>query len=129
METQTTQLVRRHWSFVLAYYALTSLAIGLVLPAFLFFCSLYVEGTGLFESGHGIIFQVLLLTMGLGLVAAFITQVLTDPIVFTRDVVCQTCHRRQRLDHNPLSGGRYYSLPKCECGGDLETAFFWKLEP
>ena len=115
MDLPPPQLVRRHWSFVLAYCGVTSLAVGFVLPAVLFSC-LVLSGRFRFESGDGGIIVILLVLMGVISFAAFIG----GPMTFTRDVVCRTCHRRRKLERIPfLAGDRGgYRIP--EAGQTVE---------
>jgi len=48
-------------------------------------------------------------------------------MIYTKNVVCDTCHRRQKLNRIPFLAGKYYRTPKCDdCGGDFEPALFWK---
>ena len=59
--------------------------------------------------------------------AVFVIEVLTGPLVFTRNVVCKTCCQPRKLRRAPFFAGRGYRMPKCDdCGGELEAAIFWR---
>ena len=117
-------MVRKHWSIVILYCIATSAVIGsgfAVVP----FISLFFYYRFPFPE----VFHFVLLTFGPIFLGMFAIQITGAPFVLTRDVVCRTCHKRIKLDREPLMGGKHYSVPKCECGGDFEPAYFWKLEP
>ncbi len=126
METQSTQPVRKHWSFVIAYCLGTSLTLGCFLPAILFVWGV-LQGTFEFggsEFSHSTI-QFLLFSMATLSAGAFIVQILTDPVVITRDIICDRCHITRRLDRNFLLQ-LHFRMPECDCGGKFESAIFWK---
>ena len=122
METESPQFVRKHWSFVVAYIVIASFAVGLMVAIMMFLFSHLDSKHRPMTIHFGLIFT--------GVVSAvvFVIQLISGPLVFTKDVVCRTCHRQQRLDHIPFLAGKYYRQPRCECGGDFEPALFWKLE-
>ena len=123
METEGPQFVRKHWSFIILYCILTSVAIG--------FCSTaLLIAIVVFRNGHPIhqAFHIVLWMMGAISVVMFTLQFIGGPFVLSRDVICGKCHKCTRLDRNPLMGGKFYRVPKCECGGDFEPACFWRLE-
>lgn len=129
METRPQQLVRRHWSFVVAYVVVTSLAVGFVLPGMMFLF-LLVDRMGehkpVYVSFH--ILLILLIIGGTISAVVLLIQSLTGLLVVSKDMVCQTCHKRQRMSRIPAFAARGYRIPSCcECGGDLEPAIFWKL--
>jgi len=128
METQAPRLVRRHWSFVLAYTIAAALAVGFGL-SFGLLVYLVMRGVGEPFTFHDGLVVYLVIAIVISL-AVFVIQVLTGPLVFTRNVVCKTCCRPRRLNRTPFFvGDRYYRMPKCdECGGELEAAIFWKTE-
>lgn len=127
METEGPQFVRRHWSFIVAYILVTSLIIGFLITA-TFFVYWFIRHTSRPINIHDTL-HFSLFMMGAISVVVFIGQLIGGPLTFTGDVVCQLCHRQQKLDRIPFFGGKYYKQPKCECGGDLEPACFWKLKP
>ena len=123
METNGPQFVRKHWSIIILYCVLTSAAIGLsfaVVPFVMLFCYYRFPFVEAFHIALGI-FGVISSPM-------FVIQFIGEPFVLTRDVVCRRCHKRITLEREPLMGGKFYRLPDCECGGDFEPAYFWKLE-
>jgi hypothetical protein len=122
METEARQIVRRHWSFVVAYIIVASLAVGVLLAIMMFLFS-FIDSKHRPMSIH-----FAFIFMWVVSAAVFIIQLISGPLVFTRAVVCQTCHRQQRLDRIPFWAGKYYRTPKCDCGGDFEPALFWKPE-
>jgi hypothetical protein len=126
----TTRYVRKHWSIFLAYYVVTSVAVGVGLgAAMLVFAALNVSTRGSHKPipVHGaLIFSLAIL----GVVSAitFLVQLVSGPFVFTRDVVCQKCHTRLRVKRVAFFTGRYSRPPRCDCGGKIEPAFLWKRE-
>jgi hypothetical protein len=128
METEAPGLVRRHWSFVLAYTVVAAFAVGFGLSLALM---IYVEFR---HPDARITFHersvYYLILSGVIFFTVFVIQVLTGPLAFTRNVVCKTCCRPRKLARSPFfGGGRGYRMPKCEdCGGELEAAIFWKSE-
>jgi hypothetical protein len=126
MESRAPQLERRHWSFVIAYCMATSLAIGVIVPGAFSLISV-LRGKLRFDSG-GRVLHGLLIIMAIVSAVFFIIQLFGGPFVLSRDVVCRTCHRRQKLNRNPLFAGKGYRVPACDCCGDLEPAIFWRLE-
>jgi len=128
METEARRLVRRHWSFVLAYTILAALAVGCGLP---FGLLVYPVKHG---SGAPITFHdrlvVFLPMAGVISLTVFVIQVFSGPLVFTRNVICKTCCRPRKLRRAPFFvGSRSYRMPKCDdCGGELEAAVFWREE-
>jgi MFS superfamily sulfate permease-like transporter len=123
METQGPQFVRKHWSIILAYMVFASFATGLIVATIIALCSFMDNSQslpGVFLGG----------VMGVSSVVAFVIQLLTEPLVFTKNVICETCHRKQKLARIPFFAMQGYRQPKCDdCGGDLDPAFFWELSP
>ena len=127
METRPSQLVRKHWTFVIGYCVATSLAMGVAVPGAFVLLGVF-RGRIKFDSG-GRVFHAPLVFIGMVSAVLFAIQLLSGPFVLSRNAVCRTCHRRQRLRRNPFFLGRYYRLPACDdCGGELEPALFWKPE-
>jgi len=124
METEGPQLVRKHWSIVILYCIATSAIIGSGFAVVPFVSLFFYYRFPFLEAG-----QIALWIFGAISSGMFAIQIIGAPFVLTRDVVCRTCHKRIKLDREPLMGGKYYSVPKCECEGDFEPAYFWKLEP
>ena len=128
METETPRLVRKNWSFVLAYTVVAALAVGFGMMLGLLF---YPDKRG---SGARVTFHdrlvIYLIFSGVISFGVFLIQVLKGPLVFTRNVVCKTCCRPRKLYRAPLfEGRRGYRMPKCDdCGGELEAAIFWRAE-
>jgi hypothetical protein len=106
---------------------IASLVVGFFLTVMIFLCSFF-RGTHSSMSIHAASL-ISLFIMGVISGAVFIIQLISGPLVFTKDVVCQVCHRQQKLGRIPFFQGKYYRQPKCECGGDLEPAFFWEMKP
>jgi hypothetical protein len=128
METEAPRLVRRHWSFVLAYTVVAALAVGFgLMLGFLVFEGSQHSRTHVPLHDRSVFF---LISGGVISFAVFVIQVLTGPLVFTRNVVCKTCCRPRKLHQAPFFvGSRNYRMPKCDdCGGKLEAAIFWKGE-
>ena len=128
METEKPRLVRRHWSFVLAYTVAAALAVGFGLPLGF----LILAGTQHADpevTFHAALVFYLILS-GIIFVVVFVIQIFAGPLVFTRNVVCKTCCQPRRLHRAPFFvGDRGYRMPKCDdCGGELEAAIFWKAE-
>jgi hypothetical protein len=126
MDIQAPRLVRRHWSFVLAYTVAAALAVGfgLSLGFLVYWGSQQDTPVPLHER-----LVIFLILSGVISATVFVIQVLTGPLIFTRNVVCKTCCRPRKLYRVPFLGGRGYRVPKCDdCGGELEAAIFWKAE-
>lgn len=123
-----TQYVRKNWSIYVAYYVLTSLAVGLGIGAALFIFALF-DG-----SNHGkqkpipvhAPFLFLMAIAGVLSAITFFIQLVTGPFVFTKDVVCKNCHTRLKVNRIAFFAGKYSRPPRCECGGKIEPAFLWK---
>jgi len=129
METQQ-RLVRRHWSFVLAYTIVAALAVGFGLPVGLLVFPVK-RGVGGQVTFHERLVFYLMFGGAISL-ALFVIQVFAGPFVFTRNVVCKMCCRPRKLYRAPFFRGRGlvgYRIPKCDdCGGEMEAAIFWKAE-
>jgi hypothetical protein len=128
METEAKRLVRRHWSFVLAYTVVAALAVGFgLMLGLMIFPGNRLSHAHLTFHDRFIFFLIFGSVISL---AVFVIQVLTGPLVFTRNVVCKTCCRPRKLYRAPFFvGGRGYRMSKCDdCGGELEAAIFWKAE-
>lgn len=125
-----TKYVRKSWVISVAYYAATSLAVGLGLAVMMFgFAVLGVSKRGNRRpmSVHDAsIFSVAILVVVTGI--TFFIQLISGPFVFTKDVVCKKCGRRRRVERIAFFSGKYRRPPKCECGGTIEPAFLWKPE-
>lgn len=122
METESPQFIRKHWAFVVAYIFIASLCIGFI------FAVMMVLYSFLCATRSPITINAALVIMGVVSVAVSVMQLIFGPLIFTKDVVCRTCHRQQRLNHIPFLTGQRFRQPGCDCGGDLEPALFWKLE-
>jgi hypothetical protein len=124
----TTKYARKNWSIFAAYYAVSSLAVGLGIAVAMFvFAVLGVSKHGNHKPmpvHDSLIFS----TSILGVVSAitFIIQLTGGPFVFTKDVVCKQCHTRLRVNRVAFFTGRYSRPPRCECGGKIEPAFLWE---
>jgi hypothetical protein len=127
MENETPQLVRKHWSFIIAYCIVTSLTIGFIFSSLI--CLSWIMRGGVQAVSNYWALHLWLIIAGVISLVLLLIQLFTGEFIFTRDVVCQTCHRRQKLNRIPLFASKWYRVPQCECGGDLETAFFWELKP
>jgi hypothetical protein len=123
-----TPYVRKHWSIYLAYYLVTSVAIGAgVAVAMLAFA---IFG----DSKHGshkplpdrAPFLFFVAVVGVLSVITFLIQLISGPFVFTKDVVCKQCHKRREVNRIPFFAGKYSRPPRCECGGKVEPAMLWK---
>lgn len=128
METQTPRLARRHWSFVLAYTVVAALLVGFGLMfGFMVYAGIRHSGTRVPFHDRLVFF---LIFGGVISFAVFVIQVLTGPLVFTRNVVCKTCCQPRKLGRAPFFvGDRGYRMPKCDdCGGEFEAAIFWRKE-
>ncbi len=125
METESPQFIRKHWSFVIGYILVASVAVGFGLAGIIFLYSI-IRGTS--HTPNNALLHIWLIIAGGASAVVFVIQLFAGPLVFTKDVVCQVCHRQQKLARIPFFQGKYYTQPKCECGGDLEPALFWKLE-
>ena len=125
---ETTQYVRKNWSIFVAYYVVTSLAVGFVIAAALFpFLTLDHSKQGKHKPipVHDALLYSLV-SMGVVSAVAFLIQLISGPFVFTKDVVCRKCHRRMKVSRIAFFTGRYRRPPKCECGGNIEPAFLWE---
>lgn len=123
------QLVPRHWSFVIAYIVITSVVVAFSVTGMGFLSSLL----GHSENHHRTVlplFDLWLILSGIASVVIIVVQSIGGPLAFTKNMVCDRCHRQQRLRRIPFFVGSRggYKIPNCECGGDLEPAIFWKLE-
>ena len=129
METESRQIVRKHWTYVLAYALVAALVVGFGVTGFLFL-NLFLSGSSTRMPSHFII-QMWLTFGGIVSGVIFLIQLFAGPLIFTRDMVCRNCHRRQTIPRVPFfAGGKGgYKTPDCECGGDLEPALFWRTEP
>lgn len=126
MTANGPQCIRKHWTFILAYYIATSIGIGITFASFLLLVALVRRNPMSIHDGLHLSFIFAAICSP----AAFAVQVIVGPIIFTKSVICATCHSPQTLNRNPLFAPRGYRVPRCEnCGGDLEPSFFWKLEP
>jgi hypothetical protein len=122
------QYVRKHWRFIVAYYLATSIGTGITLAAF-FLLMAAADRTPKPISVRQAL-HISFFFMGVCSPSAFVVQLVGGPIFVTRNLICATCHFPRTLARNPLFGPRSSKVPKCEnCGGDLEPASFWKLEP
>lgn len=123
---QSPQLVRRHWSFVFTYIVIASVVVGFGLAAMMFLY-LSIRGKNSLSSNPAL-FHIWLIIASVFSAVVFVVQLITGPSVFTKDMVCRTCHRQQNIGRIPFFAGKGYRQPQCECGGDLEPALFWKLK-
>ena len=125
MESRT-RLVRRHWSFVLAYSVVAALVVGFGLMLIVMFLPASRDPRVRITIHMRLVFY--LISASVVSFAIFVIQVLTGPLVFTCNVVCKTCCRPRKLYRSPFFAIRG-RLPKCEdCGGELEAGIFWKEE-
>jgi len=124
----TTKYVRKNWSIFVAYYVVTSLAVGLGIAVALFvFAVLGISKRGNHKPipvHNSLIFSMAIL--GVVSVITFFLQLISGPFVFTKDVVCKKCHTRLKVNRIAFFTGRYSRPPRCECGGKIEPAFLWK---
>jgi hypothetical protein len=123
METEGQQYVRKHWIIIILYCVLASAAIGFSFAVVPFVLLTFYYRFPVLETSH------IALWIG-GVISAgmFIIQFVGEPFVLTRDIICRKCHKRIRLDREPLMRDKHYRVPNCECGGDFEPAYFWRLE-
>jgi hypothetical protein len=124
----TTEYVRKNWSIFVAYYLVTSLAVGLGIAVAMFVFAVL----GISKHGNHRPLPVhdsFILAMAiLGVVSGvtFFIQLISGPVVFTKDVVCRECHTRLKVNRIAFFTGKYSRPPRCECGGKIEPAFLWK---
>jgi hypothetical protein len=124
----TTKYVRKSWSVFVAYYFVTSLAVGFGITVAMFLFAAF-DGSKLRNHkplpDHA---PWLFLMAFLGVLSAiiFLIQLVSGPFVFTKDVVCRKCHSRLNVKRIAFFTGKYSRPPRCECGGRIEPAFLWK---
>ena len=124
----TTKYVRKNWSIFVAYYVVSSLAVGLGIAVAMFVFAVL----GVWKHGnpkpmpvhHSLIFSMAIL--GVVFVITFFLQLIGGPFVFTKDVVCKKCHTRLRVNRIAFFTGKYSRPPRCECEGKIEPAFLWQ---
>lgn len=126
MKTESPQWVHKHWSVIIAYYGVSSLAVGFML-ATCFFLSLFSAKNHQRTPIHDELFFSLV-AMGFISAVVFGMQAIYGPLIFTRNVICGKCQRPIKLKRIPFLGGKGRTTPTCACGGEYEPAFFWKLK-
>jgi hypothetical protein len=127
----TTKYVRKSWSIFTGYYLATSLAVGFGIAATLFLFSALDDSKRGRHKPLPVHAALIFATVVLGVVSAtvFLIQLVSGPLVFTKDVVCRRCRSRLKVNRIAFFAGKYSRPPRCDCGGKIEPAFLWKPEP
>lgn len=122
--------VRKHWMIFAAYYFGASLIVGLGIAAMMFvFAVLGLSKRA--DHKPMPVDKAFFLAMGFLIavtVIIFFIQLISGPLVFTRDVVCRKCRMRQRMKGVPFFGGKRSRANRCECGGKVAPACLWKAD-
>ena len=127
----TTKYIRKNWIIFASYHIAASFAVGLSIAVAMFvFAVLGASKRGKHEPMP--IHDALIFSMAFLIFVSAITlliQLISGPLVFTKDVVCRKCHARMKVNRIEFFRGRYSRPARCECGGKIEPAFLWKPEP
>jgi hypothetical protein len=123
-----TKFVRKNWSIFVAYYVVTSFAVGLGITMAMFLFAAFDHSKHPKHKPLPVHAPLLFLMAILGVLSAmvFFIQLISGPFVFTKDVVCKKCHTRLKVKRIAFFTGKYSRPPRCECGGKIEPAFLWK---